>query len=217
MQIQGCVEQMKLRIDGRTISFSPLVNIGNPRYIILAADVIKKYPGLLSKILEAQYTCMRRKYSPDRENVCNSLVIESHKDLFKTEISEMTLCTAGKHIIRTTTESPVCQRGQRVPIHFESLIEEEIKKNLELGIIRHSSSPWCSRIVPVTKKDGSLRLCIDFRALNALNIKDSYPIPRIDEILDSLAQATVFSTLDATSWYYQIAIEESDKHKTAFA
>ncbi|KAF9760727.1 Transposon Ty3-I Gag-Pol polyprotein [Nosema granulosis] len=93
----------------------------------------------------------------------------------------------------------------------------EIQKNLRLGIIKQSKSPWCSRIVPVSKPDGSLRMCIDYRPLNQVTVKDKYPLPRIDEILDGLSKAEVFTTLDATSGYYQLAMEENDKQKTAFA
>lgn len=85
------------------------------------------------------------------------------------------------------------------------------------GIIERSNSPWSSRINPVRKNDGSLRLCIDYRALNKRTIKDNYPIPRRNEILDPLATARYFSTLDATSGFYQIALDEETKEKTAFA
>lgn len=95
-------------------------------------------------------------------------------------------------------------------------MDAEIKKNLSLGIIEPSSSPWSARIVPVPKKTGEIRVCIDYRPLNAVTIKDSYPLPRIDWVLDSLSKATVFSTLDATSGYYQIEMNPEDKEKTAF-
>lgn len=95
-------------------------------------------------------------------------------------------------------------------------MEEEINKNLRLGIIKNSSSPWSSPVVPVPKKDGSLIMCIDYRALNKVTIKDAYPIPRIDEILDSLSGAKIFSTLDATTGYYQLAMSKDSMDKTAF-
>ncbi|KAI5153787.1 hypothetical protein ENBRE01_3255 [Enteropsectra breve] len=77
-------------------------------------------------------------------------------------------------------------------------------------------SPLASSIIPVKKKDGEIRLCIDFRGLNNITKKDCYPIPRIDEILDELSGANYFTYLDATSGYYQIETVEADKEKTAF-
>ena len=66
------------------------------------------------------------------------------------------------------------------------------------------------------KKDGRLRFCIDYRKLNLMTIKDSYPIPRMDECIDSLGNASVFTTLDAYSGYWQVAIKHEDRHKSAF-
>ncbi|MGL5707185.1 MAG: reverse transcriptase domain-containing protein, partial [Aeromonas sp.] len=82
--------------------------------------------------------------------------------------------------------------------------------------IRPSNSPWCSRLVPVQKPDSTLRLCVDYRQLNSHTIKDNYPLPRIDDIIDSLSKASIFSVLDATSGFYQIALNEKDIEKTAF-
>ncbi|KAI5171647.1 hypothetical protein PAEPH01_1668 [Pancytospora epiphaga] len=79
-----------------------------------------------------------------------------------------------------------------------------------------SKSTWRSNIVPVSKDTNKVRVCIDFRPLNGVTIKDTYPISRIDEILDQLAGATIFSSLDATSGYFQIALNPEDAPKTAF-
>ncbi|KAF9758233.1 Retrovirus-related Pol polyprotein from transposon, partial [Nosema granulosis] len=144
-------------------------------------------------------------------------ILEEFRDIFKDEITESVMCNTKLHKIDTGNASPICQKNYRVPVHFETPITEEIVKNLRLGIIRPSNSPWCGRIVPVSKKDGSVRMCIDFRALNKVTIRDKYPLPRIDEILDRLSGAKIFSNLDATSGYYQIGIDEKDKEKTAFA
>lgn len=95
-------------------------------------------------------------------------------------------------------------------------IQVEIAKLERLGIIARCKSDWCSRLVPVPKPDSSLRLCIDYKHLNKVTKKINYPIPRIDDIHNLLGQARYFSTLDATSGYYQIALETKDKHKTAF-
>ena len=88
---------------------------------------------------------------------------------------------------------------------------------IEKGIIEPSSSPWSSPIVLVKKKDGTTRFCVDYRKLNALTIKDAYPLPRIDESLDNLAGNTWFSTLDLCSGYWQVGVKEEDRPKTAFS
>ncbi len=85
------------------------------------------------------------------------------------------------------------------------------------GVIRPSKSPYASPVVVVTKKDGSLRLCIDYRKLNSCSTRDAFPLPRIDEALEALGQAKYFSTLDLTSGYWQVEVAEQDKHKTAFS
>ena len=93
----------------------------------------------------------------------------------------------------------------------------EVQRMLDHNVIRPSSSPWSSPVVMVRKKDGNWRFCIDYRKLNAVTCRDAYPLPRIDSTLDSLAGATYFTTLDLASGYWQVAVEEQDKEKTAFS
>ena len=97
---------------------------------------------------------------------------------------------------------------------------DELKKQLQTlidnGLVRPSTSPYGAPVLFVKKKDGSMRLCVDYRALNKHTIKNRYPLPRIDELLDRLGHAKVFSKLDLTSGYHQIRIADSDISKTAF-
>lgn len=118
--------------------------------------------------------------------------------------------------INTGNSQPIQISRYRLGKPIEDKAEEEIKKLLKNGIIRKSSSPWCSPIVVVPKKDNKVRLCVDYRALNKVTLKDSYPLPRIDDILDSLRGSEIFSTLDATSGFYQIPVCQRDIPKTAF-
>ena len=91
-----------------------------------------------------------------------------------------------------------------------------IAKMLEQGIVKPSSSPWASPVVLVAKKDGSMRFCEDYRRLNSITRMDTYPLPRVDDSLDLLAQTSHFSTLDLASGYWQVGMEASSQPKTAF-
>ena len=100
------------------------------------------------------------------------------------------------------------------------MVEEarnHLREMLESSAIRPSQSTWCNAMVLVRKKDGSLHLCIDFRCLNAHTKKDSYPLPRIEEVLQSLVGTSHFSCLDLKSGVWQIKMDEASKQYTAFA
>ncbi|PVD33765.1 hypothetical protein C0Q70_05025 [Pomacea canaliculata] len=96
-------------------------------------------------------------------------------------------------------------------------VREHLQQLLDSGIIRPSHSPWSSNVVWVKQKDGSLRQCVDYRQLNARTIKDSYALPRIEELLDALAGSKYFTVLDLKSGYHQVEITEEHKERTAFS
>ena len=104
----------------------------------------------------------------------------------------------------------------RHPKRYKDEIEKMIKELLELGYIRPSSSPFASSVVLVKKNDGTLRMCIDYGALNKKTIKNRYPILRIDELMDELRGAKYFSKIDLRSGYHQIRVRDQDISKTAF-
>ena len=95
-------------------------------------------------------------------------------------------------------------------------LKEQLTDLLEKGFIRPSTSPWGAPVLFVRKKDGSLRMCIDYRQLNKVTIKNRYPLPRIDDLFDQLQGAKCFSKIDLRSGYHQVRVREVDIPKTAF-
>jgi hypothetical protein len=124
-------------------------------------------------------------------------------------------CTAMvQHRINTEGNRPVRQPLRRQPML--QAIDEQLDLMQTQGIIQPCQSEWSSNIVMVRKKDGTMRFCIDYRQLNDRTVKDVYPLPRIDDCLDTLAGSAWFSTVDLKSGYHQVAMHPDDAHKTAF-
>jgi hypothetical protein len=152
----------------------------------------------------------------DREKSQLAKVITSFQDLFTSASDPLGRTSLVKHPI-ITDGPPIRQPVRRLPEALKPVVDNEVKRMLHQGVIRHSQSPWSSPIVMVQKKDLSWRLCIDYRRVNDITHRDAYPIPRIDAALDSLAGSKWFTTLDLASGYWQVEIKEEDKEKTAFS
>jgi hypothetical protein len=105
----------------------------------------------------------------------------------------------------------------RTSIKEQEIISNEIKQLLNAGIIRPSKSPWSAPIVLIPKPDGSFRVCINYKKLNSITIKDAFPIPRIQDIFIRLRDSLIFSKVDFNRAYYQIMMHENSMEKTAFS
>jgi hypothetical protein len=111
---------------------------------------------------------------------------------------------------------PVCKQMYRLSPSEKLEVEAKIRLALEKGWIEPSTSPWGAPILFVPKKGGGLRMCVDYRALNKATVKNKYPLPNIDDLLDCLHGAKYFTNLDFADGYHQIQIDEGDREKTAF-
>ena len=121
------------------------------------------------------------------------------------------------HEIELSNYTPIWQRPRRFAEPVTEEVERQCEELLRLDIIEHSQSPWSSPIVPVRKKDGDLRLCIDYRKVNSVTVTEKFPMPNMSDAIYSARDATYFSKLDLVKGYYQIPLEESSRQYTAFS
>ena len=140
-----------------------------------------------------------------------------YQDVFSKSESDFGRASGVQHKIDTANSSPVKQNPRRLPLGKRQEADSAVEKMYEQGIIDKSTSPWCSPVVLVRKKDGTTRFCVDYRRLNDVTRKDSFPLPRVDSTLDALNGSQWFSTLDLKSGYWQVELEESAKEQTAFS
>ncbi len=150
----------------------------------------------------------------------NRLVFEQllseYSDIISLHSDDLGKTGVVKHSIYTGDAPPIKQPVRCLPFHQKKLVESMLDNMHGRGIIEPSSSPWSAQIVMVKKKDGTQRFCVDYRKLNNVTKKDAYPLPRIDDTLDALSGAKWFSTIDLTSGYWQVEVNESDREKTEF-
>ena len=150
----------------------------------------------------------------ERKTVQDYLNDNSH--LFARNLNELTKTNLTTHKIRTVPHEPINKSPYRASVKERAIIEKQIDEMLEAGIIRESKSPYAAPVVIVSKPDGSYRFCVDYRGLNAVTIKDKYPIPRVDDLMAAFNGAKLFSTIDMASGYWQVPMAEEDIEKTAF-
>ena len=143
-------------------------------------------------------------------------LLEEYQDIFALSSRNLGRTSKLRHKIDTGQASPIRQRVRRPQACQREEARRLLQDMLSQQVIQESASPWASPIVLVKKKDGSTRFCVDYRKVNTVTKKDAYPLPRINDTLDTLAGSRWFSTLDLLSGYWQVEVEECDREKTAF-
>ncbi|GBM39276.1 Transposon Ty3-I Gag-Pol polyprotein [Araneus ventricosus] len=143
-------------------------------------------------------------------------LLKEFQNLLSTCDADAGHCNMTQHRINTGDHPPIKQYPRRLPLARKEEADPLVKDMVGNGIIEESSGPWASPIVLVKKKDGSTRFCVDYRKLNEITKKDSYPLPRIDDTLDALNGSQWFTTLDLKSGYWQVEVRPEDREKTTF-
>ena len=149
-----------------------------------------------------------------RKAVCQ--LLSKHHSVFALDPSGFGRTDVIQHAIPTGSARSIRQSHRRVSPHLADTVRQELHRMVSADVIRPSASAWASPVVLVKKKDGGVRFCIDYRKVNAVTVKDAFPIPRIDDTLDRLVGAEYFSALDLMRGYWQVEVEEQDRNKTAF-
>ena len=145
-------------------------------------------------------------------------VLSRNADVFSKHKADIGCCNFVEHEIEIEEGSvPHREGARRMTPHKSEACRKEIEMLMEYDMIEQSKSPWACGVVMAKKKGGQLRFCWDFRYLNAVTIKDAYPIPRIDESLSKLGEAKFFTTLDLGSAFWQVPLRKQDREKTGFA
>jgi len=217
--------QLNFRIQHLNQAFVWNFTIADVTQPILGADFFAHF-GLLvdckNRTLVPSGTPKSLSTTPNAQRIC-SLVIEPRQYITQNfpntisgamELNNNTRCIS-KHVIATLPCAPVRQRRRELSQERRTLAEEEFRQLEATGVIRRSCSPWAAPLQIVTKKDGSLRICGDYRGLNRVTIPDSYPMPLITDILQRFSGCSVFSSLDLAKAYHQIPVDDDSIMKTA--
>ena len=143
-------------------------------------------------------------------------LIYDHKKVFLFYDEDLGFCTKLAHSISTTTEKPVYLPHMTIPGHLQGEVQKCLDTWLRQGPIRPSKSLYASQVVIVRKETGEIQLCVDYQKLNSIVVRDTFPLPRINEALQAVHNCQWFMTFDLVQGYLQMWVEEADIYKTAF-
>lgn len=180
-------------------------------YQVNESVVESNLPEHLKPVIEE---CQSNLSSEEKSKVVQ--LLNKYQHVFSTSKSDLGNTDIVKHKINTGLAPPIKQQPRRLPQKVQNEVNEEVDRLLAAGLIEKSNGPWASPIVPVRKPDNTIRLAIDYRKLNAVTLKDSYPLPRIQDCLDCLKGAKYYSSLDLSSGFHQVQMDPDDMDKTSF-
>ena len=160
-------------------------------------------------------SCSIGPVTPKTGNKAFDELMRRNADVFSAKGETNGTCTLTALTIKTNS-APINQKAYRTPLNKRLVVEAAIDEMLADGVIEPSCSPWASPITLVPKSDNTIRFCVDYRRLNSVTEKDTYPLPLIQDIFDQMGGSVIFSTLDLKAGYWQLPVAEEDIPKTAF-
>ena len=174
---------------------------------------------------QSRWKILEEKFIPHLRHLSNSSnerkqllkLLEEFSDIFSISRDDIGETKVVSHAIDTEDATPIRCSQRRVPIALEEKVDEMIKELANKGIIRPSDSSWNAPLVIIPKKNGDVRITVDYRKLNSVTKRPVFPIPDTQHLLDTLSGSSYFTTLDFSSGYYNVPMNEKDIEKTAFS
>ena len=219
----GIGKKQEITVTLSNLSTDTITN--SPKTIICELQPVTVTEEVFNNIVESE----EKKYILDHLNLDQSGILteeekerlkcflHKHEDIFSKHESDIGHCDSIKHRIDLLPDkdTPFKQKHRRIPPMMVEEVRQHLEQLLSAGIVIKYKSPWGSNIVLVRKKNGSLRVCVDYRCLNNRTVKDAYALPGIEEVFDVLKGSKYFSTIDMKSGYHQVEIQEDHKERTA--
>ena len=213
--VSQCVNRPRFVV-ARNLNETPvLLRKGTPIGMIYAVSNKKKHLLELNTMYQCEKSVEEDRFLEFKGTPYYELLHE-YGDVVACEGFDLGQTHVVQHEIPLIDDAPIKQRFYRCADKLKEELDRQIDDMRKTGVIRPSTSPWASPVILVKKKNETYQLCVDYRKLNSVTRKDVYPLPRIDDLLMRFGQAKVFSSFDLMKGYYQVAMKEEDKEKTAF-
>ncbi|GJS81531.1 putative nucleotidyltransferase, ribonuclease H [Tanacetum coccineum] len=187
------------------------------RLNVISCTKVQKYLLKGSHVFLAHVTTKEIEDKSEKKRLEDVPIVKDFPDVFPEDLPGLPQTRQVEfHIDLVPGAAPVARAPYRLAPSEMKELSEQLKELSDKGFIRPSSSPWGAPVLFVKKKDGSFRMCVDYRELNKLTVKNRYPLPRIDDLFDQLQGSSVYSKIDLRSGYHQLRVREEDISKTAF-
>ncbi|GJU16605.1 putative reverse transcriptase domain-containing protein [Tanacetum coccineum] len=187
------------------------------RLTVISCSKAQEYMAKGCQVFLAQISAKKKEDKSERKQIEDVPIVRDFPEVFPEDLPGLPPARPVEFQIDLIPgAAPVARAPYRLAPSEMKELSEQLQELSDKGFIRPSSSPWGAPVLFVKKKDGSFRMCIDYRELNKLTVKNRYPLPRIDDLFDQLQGSSIYSKIDLRSGYHQLRVREQDVPKTAF-